>query len=77
MSKTVFTLTLPEARARKAPVPPGRAHRNKCLYSRKHKAKPRGERDFGQAPVRTGACRLNDPCFWGPAAVSRARRKRP
>lgn len=64
MSKTVFTLTLPEPRVRKKQARPARAHKNKHLYSRKnkHKTDPRDERDPRQAPATTGVCRLNGVC---------------
>ncbi len=56
MSKTVFTLIMPEPRVRKAPVPPVRAHKNKRLYSRKrkHRNDPRDERHFDQSPAKAG-----------------------
>lgn len=64
MSKTVFTVTLPEPRVRKKQARPARAHKNKHLYSRKskHKTDPRDERDPRQAPATTGVCRLNGVC---------------
>lgn len=80
MSTTIFTLTLPKPRVRKKPVLPGRAHRDKHLYSRKrkHKTDPRDERDCGQPPVRmAGDCRLNGPGPRGRTAAFHARRPRP
>lgn len=64
MSKTVFTLTLPEPRVRKKQPRPALAHKNKHLYSRKskHKTDPRDERDPRQTPATTGVWRLNGVC---------------
>lgn len=60
MSRTVFTLVLPEPKVRKTQAPPAKAHKNKHLYSRKrkHKGDVRDDRDDSgpQAPVFTGVC---------------------
>lgn len=76
MSKTVFTLTLPEPRVRKKQPRPALAHKNKHLYSRKskHKTDPRDERAPHQAPATTGVCRLNGVCRPGDREAVSAKR---
>lgn len=59
MSKTLFTLVLPEPKVRKKQAPPAKAHKNKQAYSRKrkHKNEPAADGWSGRkkAPEQSGA----------------------
>ena len=59
MSKTLFTLVLPEPKVRKKQAPPAKAHKSKQAYSRKrkHKNEPDAHGWSGRkkAPEQSGA----------------------
>ena len=59
MSKTIFTLVLPDPKVRKKQAPPAKVHKSKQAYSRKrkHKNEPDADGWSGRkkAPEQSGA----------------------
>lgn len=69
MSKTLFTLVLPEPKVRKKQAPTAKAHKDQHAYSRKRKHKQAHDADAwrgdGGAPEHSGAFFMARPagCF--------------